>query len=71
MHFLVHKIILTSRLITRKKYCMSLPFHRGQISSTNMTYRGSSWGGKDKVDEANRSLMEQENDRKWVSLHDT
>lgn len=42
---------------------MSLPFHRGQ---TNMTYRGTSWGGKDKVDEANRSLMEQENDRKWV-----
>jgi hypothetical protein len=44
---------------------MTLPFHRGQ---TNMTYRGSNWGGKDKVDEANRSLMEQENDRKWVRL---
>jgi len=45
---------------------MTLPFHRGQ---TNMTYRGSNWGGKDKVDEANRSLMEQEIDRKWVSKH--
>lgn len=45
---------------------MTLPFHRGQ---TNMTYRGSAWGGKDKVDEANRSLMEQENDRKWVKFN--
>jgi hypothetical protein len=47
---------------------MTLPFHRGQITtSNNMTYRGTAWGGKDtKVDEANRSLMEQENDRKWV-----
>ena len=48
---------------------MSLPFHRGQVNTTsnNMTYRGSGWG-KDlgKVEEANRSLLEQENDRKWV-----
>ena len=48
---------------------MSLPFHRGQVSSTtaaNMTYRGN-LGNKDiKVEEANRSLLEQENDRKWV-----
>ena len=47
---------------------MSLPFHRGQVSSTNMTYRGNT-GNKDiKVEEANRSLLEQENDRKWVTI---
>lgn len=34
-----------------------------------MTYRGTNYGGKDnKVEEANRSLMEQENDRKWEEL---
>jgi hypothetical protein len=50
-----------------KNESMSLPLHRGQINpGASMTYRGSTWGGRDKVDEANRSLMEQENDRKWV-----
>ena len=28
---------------------MSLPFHRGQVSTSasNMTYRGNGWGNKD------------------------
>jgi hypothetical protein len=50
-----------------------LPTHRGQVS--NMTHRGagtgsfgsSSGGGRDqKIEDVNRSLLEQENDRKWV-----
>ena len=47
---------------------MSLPHHRGQINNASMTYRGpTAWATKDqKVDEANRNLLEQENDRKWV-----
>ena len=47
---------------------MALPFHRGQVSNqSNMTYRGNSGGKDGKVDEANRSLLEMENDKKWVS----
>ena len=47
---------------------MSLPYHRGQVT-TNMNNRtGAGWGTRDqRVEEANRTLMEQENDRKWVS----
>jgi hypothetical protein len=45
---------------------MTLPFHRGQIN-TSMTYRGTNFGNKDaKIDEANRSLLEQENERRLV-----
>ena len=49
---------------------MSLPYHRGQVT-TNMNNRaGMGWGTRDqRVEEANRTLMEQENDRKWVRDH--
>jgi hypothetical protein len=45
---------------------MSLPYHRGHLN--NMNQRGNySWGTRDqRVEEANRNLMEQDNDRRWV-----
>ena len=49
---------------------MSLPYHRGHTSDMNQ--RGGQgqgqWGTREqRVEEGNRTLMEQENDRKWVS----
>ena len=54
----------------RAEFFMSLPYHRGQVT-TNMNNRtGTGWGTRDqRVEEANRTLMEQENDRKWVRDH--
>lgn len=52
---------------------MSLPYHRGQINNknnNNMSYRGNNqWGTKNQIaDEANRNLLEEENDRRWSDL---
>jgi len=54
---------------------MSLPYHRGQVNNkNNMSYRGGSgssnqWGTKNQIaDEANRNLLEEENDRRWSDL---
>ena len=51
---------------------MSLPYHRGQVNNKNnsMSYRGSNqWGTKNQIaDEANRNLLEEENDRRWSDL---
>ena len=48
---------------------MSLPFHRGQIStSNNRTNRSHRGGSRERGDEAARNLLEQENDRKWDDL---
>lgn len=48
---------------------MSLPYHRGHTAS-DMNQRGgqgSQWGTREqRVEEGNRTIMEQENDRKWV-----
>ena len=50
---------------------MSLPYHRGHINNNvgSMTHRGGGYqfGTRDqRVEEANRTLMEQENDYKMV-----
>ena len=55
---------------------MSLPYHRGQVNNkNNMSYRGGNgsssnqWGTKNQIaDEANRNLLEEENDRRWSDL---
>ena len=55
---------------------MSLPYHRGQVNNkSNMSYRGNGngngnqWGTKNQIaDEANRNLLEEENDRRWSDL---
>ena len=48
---------------------MSLPYHRGHPNSAEMNQRGGNhWGTREqRVEEGNRTIMEQENDRKWVS----
>ena len=47
---------------------MSFPYHRGHPNSAEMTQRGAgNWGTREqRVEEGNRTLMEEENDRKWV-----
>ena len=47
---------------------MTLPYHRGHLSADmNNRSGGYGWGTRDqRVEEANRTLMEQENERKWV-----
>ena len=47
---------------------MSLPYHRGHTNPTEMTQRGGgNWGTREqRVEEGNRTIMEEENDRKWV-----
>ena len=49
---------------------MSFPYHRGHPNSAEMTQRGANnWGTREqRVEEGNRTLMEEENDRKWVRL---
>lgn len=51
---------------------MSLPYHRGQVNNkNNMSHRGGSnqWGTKNQIaDEANRNLLEEENDKRWSDL---
>mmetsp|Transcript_15725 Transcript_15725/g.15087 ORF Transcript_15725/g.15087 Transcript_15725/m.15087 type:complete len:132 (+) Transcript_15725:173-568(+) len=52
---------------------MSLPYHRGHLNAgSEMNQRsnnGSNFGSRDqRVEEANRTIMEQENDRKWEEL---
>lgn len=49
--------------------CMSLPYHRGQVSNNNNMSQRGNWGTRDqRADEASRTLMELENDRKWVTI---
>lgn len=48
---------------------MSLPYHRGHLTSQEMNRSGNNWGTREqRVEEANRTIMEEENDKKWVSL---
>ena len=49
---------------------MSFPYHRGHPNTGEMTQRGTgNWGTREqRVEEGNRTLMEEENDRKWVRL---
>lgn len=51
---------------------MSLPYHRGHLNSIDMNNRGGTgygWGTRDqRAEEANRTLMEQENDKRWEDL---
>lgn len=48
---------------------MSLPYHRGHLNSAEMNQRGNgNWGTREqRVEEGNRTLMEEENDRQLVS----
>ena len=49
---------------------MALPYHRGHLNQSEMTQRGAGYGfgSRDqRSEEASRTLMEQENDRRWVS----
>ena len=53
---------------------MSLPYHRGHASSTSSSmYRNNangsgngSYGGKDRANEVSQTLMEMENNQRWV-----
>ena len=48
---------------------MSSAYHRNpqnSIPNNNMTYRGNFGSREQRIEEGNRNLMEEENDRKWV-----